>query len=655
MHNHFQILQLIAVLPILLFTCCKQRLPTEVRNSLILAENNRVELQKVIDHYSESPNDDQKLKAAYFLISNMKYHASFHCKELKKFDAFFDSVGKIEGPIYSNANNKNVKMEIQLEKIYHIWNHYRDKYGPPEENYLEIRNDLKNIKAELLIENIDYAFKAWEFPWAQHLTFEQFCEYVLPYSFGNETRESWRPQYIEKYKWIADSLKDPTDPIEVCKLINRDIGSWFMFDGGFIKEYPMDISPNQLLDLKLGYCKMQASVASFAMRSMGLAVAHAQIFQWGNRNMGHDFSAVLSREGKFIDFLGGENDPGKNKFGVTPTKIYHRTFSLQEKSVLLGKVQKLNLIDVTDYYTTTSDVSIEFTFPNSDKVKHTYLCVFDNKDWTPVEYAEIKNNSATFHSMGCDVVYLPIYEPFRVASHPFILTSKGIIKYLIPDMSKKDTAYLTRKYYWDNYWADSLMLNGRFQGANMADFSDADDLYVQEEPVQPLFYNVTVNSNKKFKYARYIGPPETNSPISEISFLNLQGDEIKGSPVGSAGSYRNKGNTIQRVFDKNILTSFVGPESTGSWVGLKFNDSSTIQKIRFIGKNDGNCIEIDDKYELMFWNMSKWESLGKKVAGADTLIYNNCPHNALFLLHNKTKGKDERIFTLDKNGNQIWW
>jgi hypothetical protein len=280
----------------ILFLSGCSRYPADVKSALELAGENKDELQKVIDHYSKSGQDRQKLKAAYFLISNLRYHGSYYSEELDKFDAFFDSVGRAESPRYDRVNpRRNLNMELQLEKIYHIWNHYRDKYGPPEENKLDFLNDLTNIKAELLIENIDYAFKAWEFPWAQHLTFDQFCEYVLPYCFGNENRESWRPRYMEKYKWLLDSLKDPTDPIEACNLINRDIGTWFMFDGGFIKEYPKDLSPNQLLELKMGYCKMQASVATFAMRSMGLAVVHAQIFQWGNRNLGHDFIAVLSK------------------------------------------------------------------------------------------------------------------------------------------------------------------------------------------------------------------------------------------------------------------------------------------------------------------------------------------------------------------------
>ena len=39
----------------------------------------------------------------------------------------------------------------------------------------------------LLVSNIEWAFKVWrEQPWGKNVSFEQFCEYILPYRIGNE-------------------------------------------------------------------------------------------------------------------------------------------------------------------------------------------------------------------------------------------------------------------------------------------------------------------------------------------------------------------------------------------------------------------------------------------------------------------------------------
>lgn len=60
-------------LPILLFCwACHRAAPLE--QALEAAGENRAELEKVIAHYSQSPEDSLSLKAALFLIENMPGH-----------------------------------------------------------------------------------------------------------------------------------------------------------------------------------------------------------------------------------------------------------------------------------------------------------------------------------------------------------------------------------------------------------------------------------------------------------------------------------------------------------------------------------------------------------------------------------------------------
>jgi hypothetical protein len=87
---------------------------------------------------------------------------------------------------------------------------------------------------------------------------------------------------------------------------------------------------------------------------------------------------------------------------------------------------------------------------------------------------------------------------------------------------------------------------------------------------------------------------------------------------------------------------------------MDFGKAVSMEKIIYTPRSDGNCIEIGDEYELVFWREGKWKSLGKQKATDVTITFEHCPTNALFLLHDLTKGKDERIFTY-KNGMQVWW
>ncbi|HZL12283.1 MAG TPA: hypothetical protein VFC65_20045 [Prolixibacteraceae bacterium] len=41
-------------------------------------------------------------------------------------------------------------------------------------------------------------------------------------------------------------------------------------------------------------------------------------------------------------------------------------------------------------------------------------------------------------------------------------------------------------------------------------------------------------------------------------FLNKNGDDINGNPIGTPGSFWDSGNTIEKAFDKDILTFYDG-------------------------------------------------------------------------------------------------
>ena len=80
----------------------------------------------------------------------------------------------------------------------------------------------------------------------------------------------------------------------------------------------------------------------------------------------------------------------------------------------------------------------------------------------------------------------------------------------------------------------------------------------------------------------------------------------------------------------------------------------SLTKIRYLPRNDDNTVVPEQIYELLYWNDRGWQSLGRKTTDVNELYYDNVPCNALFLLRNHTKGKEERIFTYE-DGKQVWW
>ncbi len=664
---------------------CKPDYPPEILKALEQAGANKGELEKVLVHYKQNSSDSLKLKAAYFLIQNTIYHYSVVSEQLDKFDkAFFDSIVSIEKVDYNYDDYEIIEKIIQTP-IINLWNRNIERYGDPSTFKISVEPDCKAITAELLIENIDCAFKAWQFPWARHINFEQFCEYLLPYRFEDEPLESWRPFFMDRYKWLSDSLKDKSDPIEACTLINNDIASWLLPRGGGIyKKHPRGFTPSQLFSCRISFCLQQAAAASFAMRAMGLAVARNKIPNWGDRSMGHDFNSVLSKENKFIDFLGGDLPPGKNVFKNKAPKIYRETFSMRQpdsEKKLINSPLNIDLsknIDITDEFISTIDLSINLDY-NKNLNRIAYLCIFNNKDWIPVESGKVNNGKATFRKMGTEIVYLPVYiekgEQIP-AGLPFFLDENGTISKFIPEIQSAHTVHLFRKYPLAKRFIeyDKHMIGGKFQGANQPDFSDAVDLHIITTVPDTYFKSYLVPEGN-YRYLRYLFPPvsleNAKGNVAEIGFKSI--DE-NGNDFFLDGKYifspEITQNNVKILFDNdldNYITINISNDKLEGlpdemivikqkkelWIGLDLGKSQKVTHVNFCPRNDTNNLYTSCDYELFYWE-NKWISLGKNQVKDDRLIYDNVPIGALLLLHNHSGGKEERIFTYE-NGIQVWW
>lgn len=116
---------------------CKDTLDRQVSFSLEQANDNCVELERVLKHYANEP---EKLRAAKFLIANLPFRCSSVGSELDSVKSALRSVIPQKG-IMDEALKKRWKRS----------------------NY-KIKNvsDVSVVSSDLLIENIDLAFKLGE-------------------------------------------------------------------------------------------------------------------------------------------------------------------------------------------------------------------------------------------------------------------------------------------------------------------------------------------------------------------------------------------------------------------------------------------------------------------------------------------------------------
>jgi len=446
---------------LLIFASCQNNnqndYPESVKETLEKADDNAKNLDAVLQHYIENSQDSLKYRAACYLIGNLGEKHAWVDFELQT---------ENENPIAFNVlDYKN------YDALLDAWDSLENLHGELSFKTSEYVYDYDTLTSEFLIQNIDLAFKAWqENPWAKHLTFDEFCAYILPHRSTNEPIGNWREFFMEEYAWVLDSVFDPENPVEAAVLINNDIRSWFRFDPRFY-EHPADQSYTEMLEGKRGRCEDMTNLAIFAMRANGIAVTSDYTPYWANTGNNHAWNAILDKAGNVSIFMGAEANPGDYELSNRWAKVYRKTYAAQKPSLIeaSGKpvdslpayINRSYYTDVTAEYGDVSDVCLNF---GAFDEKIAYLCVFNSGKWKAIHWAEIQDGKAVFTDMAKEIVYLPAYyqnKEILPAGDPFILDTNGnMLPLSVEDefvtLTIGETTYRTTFATTDNVRLDEL-------------------------------------------------------------------------------------------------------------------------------------------------------------------------------------------------------
>jgi N-acetylneuraminic acid mutarotase len=89
-------------------------------------------------------------------------------------------------------------------------------------------------------------------------------------------------------------------------------------------------------------------------------------------------------------------------------------------------------------------------------------------------------------------------------------------------------------------------------------------------------YSYAVFASNSFGFSNLSSSISIATPSAPIVPIQL-----KGTIIGTSGSWHNVGNTIAKVFDGNFNTFFDAPAATGSWVGLDLGSAMAINQVGF--------------------------------------------------------------------------
>lgn len=638
------------IITLLLLAVSCTRYPSAVERTLRFAGDNRVELERVLERYRES-GEEEKYRAACFLIGNMGRHGSKDGPALRKYyrelSAFYDRPDVDMWSLYAFEDSLFNTMDFSRLDTYY---------------------DAQNINASYLEKRIEDAFSVRGSKWAEGLSFGEFCEYVLPYRVGDELLEDWTDDYRNTFGPALDSLAlDGSVTLEdfcgaVTSLFPEPHRNYTNYPPG--KPSP---APSSLKRIVGGTCEDYLGLFTYLGRSYGVPVATDYTPQWANHSKNHSWCGIPSGDSTFHYSVGEPLFLAREKpFSFKLAKVYRRMNSVQKESLgarvrpddLPQTLRSPRIRDVSSEYMPVTDVSLSSLF-REGRSKHVFLCCFDDKDWVAVAGGRRRGSKAVIADMGYPAVYLPAYyaEGALVpAQYPVLVDSSAMPHTLRPDTDRLRTVHLKRKFMdlRARQFAD-MMKGGRFELADNAGFKNAKVMELPDS-VGYNFQTLEVGGGR-CRYVRYVPKPGTTGDISEIEVYGSDApySKLEGKTIGN---YRcaDTQHPMSNATDCDALTYATCMKTqTDAWTGVDLGKPVAIDKVCFLPRSDDNFIRGGEEYELCYWD-GRWVSLGRQTGDrwSQELIFENVPDNALLLLHDLTRGKEERIFTYE-GGRQIWW
>ncbi len=623
------------------FNACSGPFSPEIEEVLLLAGDNRGELERVLKHYARTPGDSLKLRAAEFLIVNMPGKYSEY------YDAPWNDVATVSLR-WTSSSDKQMVLDT-----------YR--IGDPV-----MREDIKYITAEYLINNIDLAFKVWqERPWGRHIPFDVFCEEILPYRVNIEPLENWREKALASFADLDTVLNKPkTTSVDACGIVNRLLPR-FLIDNDFP---PMNYS--QLMASPRGPCDNMAALAVFSMRALGIPVTFEFTPRWAYLTSGHSWNTVRDSTGKHISFMGADSDPHQSHQGNSFTtfikpKAYRKTFALQhniladEADIPLLLRERDNFKDVSaEYEGCTDTVTIALKYAPETMAGYVYLAIDQEQQLYPIAWTQYAGQTARFASIGRNIIYFPVYyadDQPAMAGEPFWLDENGKMTTFSSD--SPDTCVTLREIFPGDDHLEvvySRMQHGIFEGANKPDFSDAVSLCKIDNIPTVSWYDMVLKSPEAYRFVRYKSPENAFCNVAEIVFYGDRGDRLTGTNIGTPGSYNNMGSTCDKAFDGDGATYYDAIENSGAWTGLDFHERKSIHRIRCLPRTDGNHIYEKHVYELFQRTKDGWTSCGKQTATGSGVLRYCVPSRSLFYMENHTLKRKGKTFFITP-GQHVRW
>ena len=654
---------LFATLTLVAFSGCSKD-DLYLHYALKAAGKNKTELKAVLKHYRTVDKDPEKLKAAKYLIANMPAHYSY--RDTAAINRYYNQALEILGTGPSPDWQRDTLRQIG-----------DTQYGAISSNRI---SDVEVITADYLIYSINQAFKQWKTkPWAKHLSYEVFRDWILPYKVIDlQSLDDWRDILSQHYSdsiHTITSVDDQRNTIYgAIEIVRNEIHTKQMAIGHRViwenrGSIPMR-SAATWVRMTYGNCMDYVIMGTAVFRSMGLPSAVDYIPSWGRNSDGHSWFVFPDDRGREQATINSLIMPAGMQFYPYERipKVWRKTYTINRDVVKYKNTAKhvypfeLCEQDVTDHYNLTSDIEIAIDkdiVQELDDRKYVYIAMVVNSggpQWKVLDFGVLKRGKARFRNMGRNILYIVLGHNGRglvPISKPFILEKSGNVR-ILDDMedSKIVSMDLRRKYY-ESYNVVNMrqrILGGMLQCSDSPEFKEFKTLYTIEQTDIP--YLIELNPDRPYRYWRYLSPDGSWGSISELSFHDAEGNKLAGNGIANPEAGQD---AIDRAYDGNLLSNFEINQPNGNWVGMDMKKPIEVKYFSVFPRSDDNDVCPGNVYELLFFDGSDWTSLGYREAVGNSLHFDNIPINSLLWMRNYSRGNNERPFVVRESGVIEWW
>lgn len=149
--------------------------------------------------------------------------------------------------------------------------------------------DLSSISSDLLLENIQFAYKAWNASlWKDQISEEMFFNHILPYANINERRDRWRRDFFSRFSPLVSEAKTPS---EATAILNNKI--FPMVKVKYSTKRPKaDQSPYESMEAGLASCTGLSVLLIDACRAVGVPARFVGTPLWSDGSGNHSWVEI---------------------------------------------------------------------------------------------------------------------------------------------------------------------------------------------------------------------------------------------------------------------------------------------------------------------------------------------------------------------------